>query len=128
IVAFGDPTGVGNVLNNSVADDLFEWEQPAIADQSVSAVDENGILRIADRRSNDSKATTELPIRISALPIDVDDTPPADSAGLPRSFFAHTDIPVRTSAPSEKSLPARFTASSVPSGGVEAEVEILAKL
>src|SRR5699024_5578177 len=40
IVAFGDPKGKDNVLNNSVADDLLEWEQPTIADQSVSAVDE----------------------------------------------------------------------------------------
>lgn len=128
IMAFGDLKGADNVLNKSGADDLLEWEQPAIADQSVSAVDENGILCIANRRSDDSKAITELPIRISALPIDIDDTPTADSAGLPRSFFAHTDIPVRISAPSETSLPARFTASSMSSGGVDADVEIIAKL
>src|SRR5699024_5666921 len=72
IVAFGDPKGADNVLNKSGAYDLLEWEQPAIADQSVSAVDENGILCIANRRSDDSKAITELPIRISALPIDID--------------------------------------------------------
>lgn len=128
IVAFGDPKGADNVLSKCVAVDLLEWEQPAIIDQSESAVDENGILRIANRRSDDSKAITELPIRISALPIDIDDTPTADSAGLPRSFFAHTDIPVRISAPSETSLPARFTASSMSSGGVDADVEIIAKL
>ncbi|PCC46071.1 UvrD-helicase domain-containing protein [Brevibacterium aurantiacum] len=128
IVAFGDPKGGDNVLNRSVADDVLEWEQPAIADQSASAVDEDGVLRIADRRSEASGAVTELPIRISALPIDVEDSPSADSAGLLRSFFARTDIPVRGSAPNETSLPARFTASSVASDGVEAEVEIIAKL
>ena len=64
------------------------------------------------------------------MPIDVEDSPSADSAGLPRSFFAHADIPipVRSSTPNEMSLPARFTASSVPSDGVEADVEIRAKL
>ena len=112
----------------SVADDLLEWEQPAIADQSVSAVDKDGTLRIADRRGGASGAVTELPIRISALPIDIEDSPSADSTGLPRSFYAHSDIPVRSSSQAEPPVPARFTASSVPSIGVEAEVAILATL
>lgn len=129
IMAFGDPQGTGNVLTKSVADDLLEWEKLAITDPSAIAVDENGFLRVADRRSDDSgNAATELPIRISAVPIDVADCPAADSPGLPRSFFAHTDIPVRGSIPTETLLPARFTASSVPSGGIEAKVEILAEL
>ncbi|KAB1950060.1 UvrD-helicase domain-containing protein [Brevibacterium linens] len=128
IVAFGDPKGADNVLNRSVAEGLVEWEQPTITDRSVSAVDENGILRIADRRSDERRATTELPIRISALPIDIEDGPTADSTGLPRSFYARSDTPVRSTTPVETTLPARFTASSVPSNGVEAEVEILAEL
>lgn len=129
VVAFGDPTGKDNVLTKSVAEDLLVWDVPTISNQSVSAVDENGVLRIADRRSNEDVASVHaLPIRISAFPIDAVEGATSDTAAAPRSFFAHTDIPVRNSAPVDTSLPARFTASSVPSEGIEADVSILAGL
>ena len=70
----------------------------------------------------------ELPIRISAFPADAEEYSATDTASQLRSFFARTDIPVRNSTPTGTGLPVRFTASSVPSAGVEAEIEILAEL
>lgn len=129
IVAFGDPAGKDNVLTKSVSEDLLEWDLPTITDQTVGATEENGILRIANRRDNSNgKTVHQLPLRISAFPTDVEESSATDTAGPPRSFFARTDIPVRNSAPTGAGLPARFTASNVPSDGVEADVKILAEL
>ncbi|MGO3065446.1 MAG: UvrD-helicase domain-containing protein [Brevibacterium linens] len=129
IVAFGDPAGKDNVLTKSVSEDLLEWDLPTITDQTVGATEENGILRIANRRDHGGGSTVhDLPMRISAFPTDVEESSATDTAGPPRSFFARTDIPVRNSAPTGAGLPARFTASNVPSDGGEADVKILAEL
>src|SRR5699024_12459777 len=45
-----------------------------------------------------------------------------------RSFYAHTDIPMRRPAKEATGLPARFTASIVGSEGIDAEVSVVANL
>lgn len=131
IVTFGDPTGKSNVLNASVDDALLEWEVPTIGDTSSSAVEESGVLRIADLRRVEADGAPEhheLTIRISAFPIDAASDGAGESGTETRSFFASTDIPTRATVAGGPVLPARFTASSVPPEGIDAEVSILATL
>src|SRR5699024_11891398 len=72
IVAFGDPAGKDNVLTRSVSEELLEWDLPTITDQTVGATEENGILRIANRRYHGGGSTVhDLPMRLSAFPTDV---------------------------------------------------------
>ncbi|MCD1287792.1 MULTISPECIES: UvrD-helicase domain-containing protein [unclassified Brevibacterium] len=131
IVAFGDPTGKNNVLSMSVDERLLEWDVPTLSDASSPAVEEAGVVRIADLRSSrggGSPAQHELAMRISAFPIDGATVGAGESRVEPRSFLAQTDIPRRAPAAGVPILPARFTASSVPSEGIDADVSIIASL
>ena len=131
IVAFGDPTGKSNVLSASLDDVLLEWEVPTIGDTSSSAVEDSGVLRIADLRRAEADGAPEhheLTIRISAFPVDAASDGAGESGTETRSFFASTDIPTRATVAGGPVLPARFTASSVAPEGIDEEVSILATL
>src|SRR5699024_4199713 len=129
IMAFGDPTGKNNILNAAADEELLTWDLPEIRDDSTLAVDEVGELRIANRRAGEdgnTLAQTGLPIRITAHPLS-SDVPP-DAQPPRQSFYAYTDIPVRQPAKGTGGFPARFTASSVGSEGIDAEVGVIATL
>lgn len=131
IMAFGDPTGRHNVLSDSVDDDLLSWNLPTVLDQTTSAFDDNGSLRIADLRrggDTDNRSHAELPMRVSAFPIETWDGMLGEQDTELRSFYAQTDIPTRKPQPADTDLPARFTASNVSSEGIDAMVSILAEL
>ncbi|UVI34731.1 UvrD-helicase domain-containing protein [Brevibacterium spongiae] len=131
IVAFGDPMGRNNVLSASVDERLLEWDVATVGDSSSPAVEGAGVLRIADLRRSVGDGVPvqhELTMRISAFPIDGETEGVGESGTESRSFFAQTDIPSRTPAAEQTGLPARFTASSVPSDGIDAEVSLLASL
>src|SRR5699024_6756913 len=76
--------------------------------------------------SENASLHTGLPIRICAYPLSSEMSPEAQSSR--RSFYAHTDIPMRRPAKETTELPARFTASSVGSEGIDAEVSVVANL
>jgi ATP-dependent helicase/nuclease subunit A len=129
IMAFGDPRGKNNVLNAAVEEELLTWDLPEIGEDSVPSVDEAGEVQIKNRRAKGSENAslhTGLPIRICAYPLSSEMSPEARSPQ--RSFYAHTDIPMRRSAKEATGLPARFTASSVGSEGIDAEVSVVANL
>lgn len=129
VMAFGDPAGTNNVLNAAVEDELLTWDLPEISDDPVPSADEPGELRIANRRAKENEILslqTGLPVRICAYPLS---SPPSSDTQAPRrSFFALTDIPMRQAAKGTARLPARFTASSVSSEGIDAEVSVFASL
>src|SRR5699024_11066251 len=129
IMAFGDPTGKNNVLNAAVEEELLTWDLPVIGENSAPSVDEAGEARIKNRRTTDGERAplqTRLPIRICAYPPSSERPPEAQSSM--RSFYAHTDIPMRRPAKEATGLPARFTASIVGSEGIDAEVSVVANL
>src|SRR5699024_5960899 len=129
IMAFGDPTGKNNVLNAAADEELLTWDLSEIRDDSALAVDEVGELRIANRRAKEDRYTlaqTGLPIRITAHPLSSDFPPDTQSAR--QSFYAHTDIPMRRPEQEAVGPAARFTASSVGSEGIDAEVSVFANL
>ena len=129
IMAFGDPTGQNNVLSTAVDEELLTWDLPEIGDDSTPAVDEAGELRISNRRvreSGSASAQTGLPIRICAYPLSSE--APQETVPPPQSFYSHTDVPVRRLAQEVIGPPAHFTASSVGSEGIDAEVSFLANL
>src|SRR5699024_7095239 len=129
IMAFGDPSGKNNVLNAAVEEELLTWDLPEIGGDSVPSVDEAGEARIKNRRAKGSENAsmhTGLPIRICAYPLSSERSPEAQSSQ--RSFYAHTDIPMRRLTMGAVGLPARFTASSVGSDGIDAEVSVVANL
>ncbi|WP_193084616.1 UvrD-helicase domain-containing protein [Brevibacterium aurantiacum] len=129
IMAFGDPTGQNNVLSRAVDEELLTWDLPEIGDDSTPAVDEAGELRISNRRvreSGSASAQTGLPIRICAYPLSSE--APQEMVPPPQSFYSHTDVPVRRLAQEVIGPPAHFTASSVGSEGIDAEVSFLANL
>ncbi|PCC16975.1 UvrD-helicase domain-containing protein [Brevibacterium aurantiacum] len=131
IMAFGDPTGRRNVLSSAIDDGLLKWDLPTVVDGSICAVDESGSLQIADRRQsggNDTGSRLDLPIRISAFPLDADDTDTGVHVSDTPSFYASTDIPAGRRINAQSRPPARFTASSVDFEGIDAEVTILADL
>ncbi|GEB24810.1 UvrD-helicase domain-containing protein [Brevibacterium aurantiacum] len=129
VMAFGDPTGQNNVLGAAVDEELLTWDLPEVGDDSTPAANEAGELRIANRRATGSGSAsvhTSLPIRIGAYPLSSEAT--QETMPPPQSFYAHTDVPVRRLAQETVGLPAHFTASSVGSGGIDAEVSVLANL
>jgi ATP-dependent helicase/nuclease subunit A len=129
IMAFGDPRGKNNVLNAAVEEELLTWDLPEIGEDSAPSVDEAGEVQIKNRRAKGSENAslhTNLPIRICAYPLSSEMSPEAQSSQ--RSFYAHTDIPMRRPAKETTELPARFTASSVGSEGIDAEVSVVANL
>src|SRR5699024_154796 len=129
IMAFGDPTGKNNVLNAAVEEELLTWDLPEIGEDSVPNVDEAGELRIENRRAKENEnvsTQTNLPIRICAYPLSSE--LPLEAQSPRRSFYAHTDIPLRRPAGETAGLPARFTASSVSSEGIDAVVSVVASL
>lgn len=130
IMAFGDLTGTDNLLNAAVGASLVTWENPMSNDESTPEFDKAGTVRIADLRPDGgvARAHTDLAMRISAFPIDTATNEVGESGIDSRSFFAHTDIPDRVPDQERPILPGRFTASSVPSDGIEAEVSLLALL
>src|SRR5699024_926682 len=88
-----------------------------------------GEVRIRDRRAKEGESApmqTRLPIRICAYPLSSEMSPEAQSSQ--RSFYAHTDIPMRRPAKETTGLPARFTARSVSTEGMDAEVSVVANL
>src|SRR5699024_12390386 len=100
-----------------------------IGEDSVPNVDEAGEVRIRDRRAKEGESApmqTRLPIRICAYPLSFERSPEAQSSR--RSFYAHTDIPMRRLTKGAGGLPARFTASGVGSEGIDAEVSVVAEL
>src|SRR5699024_7473126 len=80
---------------------------------------------IKNRRAREGERT-RLPIRICAYPLSSEMSPEVQSPQ--RSFYTHTDIPMRRPAKETTGLPARFTASNVNSEGIEAEVSVVAEL
>ncbi|MDN5654189.1 MAG: exonuclease V subunit beta, partial [Kocuria sp.] len=129
IMAFGVPTGQDNVLSAAVDEELLTWDLPEISDDSTPAANEAGELQISDRRatgSGSASAQTGLPIRICAYPLSSE--APQEAVPPPQSFYAHTDVPVRRLAQEVVGPPAHFTASSVGSEGIDAEVSVLANL
>ncbi|WP_152348343.1 UvrD-helicase domain-containing protein [Brevibacterium sp. CFH 10365] len=129
IMAFGDPTGKNNVLNAAVEEELLTWDLPEIGEDSAPSVDEAGEARIKNRRAKEGESVpmqTRLPIRIGAYPLSSEMSPEAQSPQ--RSFYAHTDIPMHRLTKETTGLPARFTASSVSSEGIDAEVSVVANL
>lgn len=129
VMAFGDPTGQNNVLSAAVDYALLTWDLPEIGDESAPSVDAAGELRIANRRAlgiENVSSQTSLPVRICAHPLSSD---PSSGTQAPRqSFYAHTDIPMRRPTKETAGLPARFTASSVSSEGIDAKVSVFADL
>ncbi|GAA1560918.1 UvrD-helicase domain-containing protein [Brevibacterium picturae] len=129
VMAFGDPTGQNNVLGAAVDEELLTWDLPEIGDDSTPAANEAGELWIANHRatgSGSASAHTSLPIRIGAYPLSSETL--QETVPPPHSFYAHTDVPVRRLAQEVVGPPAHFTASSVGSEGIEAEVSVLANL
>lgn len=129
IMAFGDPAGTNNALNAAVEDELLTWDLPEISDDSSSAVDEAGALRISNRRARESGselARTDLRIRICAYPLSSES--PQETVSPPKPFYAHTDVPVRRPTLETVGPPAQFTASGVGAEGIDAEVSVLANL
>ena len=129
VMAFGDPTGQNNVLSAAVDDELLTWDLPETGDDSTPAVDEVGELRISNRRATgigSESAQTGLPIRICAYSLSSES--PQETVSPPKSFYAHTDVPVHRPAQETVGPPAHFTSSTVGSEGIDAEVTVLANL
>ncbi|PCC55784.1 exonuclease V subunit beta [Brevibacterium aurantiacum] len=129
VMAFGDPTGTNNVIKAAVEDELLTWDLPEISDDSVPSAAEPGELRIANRRAKGSEnvaAQRSLPIRICAYSLSSENS--SNTQAPRRSFYAHTDIAMRRPLKGIVGLPARFTASSVESEGIKAEVSVFAHL
>lgn len=128
-MAFGDPAGTNNVLTAAVEDDLLTWALPEIGDDSVPCVDEAAQLQIANLRAKENESVspqTSLPVRICAFPLSSE--PSSNTQAPRRSFYAHTDVAMRRPLKGIVGLPARFTASSVESEGIKAEVSVFAHL
>ncbi|SDS99063.1 ATP-dependent exoDNAse (exonuclease V) beta subunit (contains helicase and exonuclease domains) [Brevibacterium sandarakinum] len=129
VMAFGDPTGTNNVLNAAVDEELLTWDLPEISDDSVPSADETGELRIANRRALGNENVSmqfDLPIRICAYSLSSE--PSQDVQAPQLSFFAHTDIAMRRPFKGAAGIPSRFTASSVESEGIDADVSVFARL
>ena len=133
ILAFGHPQGVKNQLETSVGTKFLEWDVPTSEIGTGSAINEDGVLKVADLRAgaSDGDANSalwkDLRIRIGAY--SVADKPETSSAAIRgRSSYSYTDIPRRGDATIKAALPARFSPSSVPSTGIDAEVKVIADL
>jgi ATP-dependent helicase/nuclease subunit A len=131
IVAFGDPVGRNNLLSASGDERLLDWEVPAISETSTPAYDDSAVLQIADLRASGSDRALqhhELTMRITAYPVDASAERVGENDDEARSFYAHTDIPMRLPVTADAHLPAHVSPSSMPSEGIDAEVSILATL
>src|SRR5699024_10768640 len=131
IMAFGGPVGRLNVLSASVDDELLQWEVPTATDGDSIAANEAGTIQIAARRrtGDDGGANPHtLPIRINAYSLEAEDNCEQSLEPSAPSFYAATDIHARRPAETPLHLPARFTASGVPSDGVKADVALIADL
>src|SRR5699024_4099694 len=129
IMALGDPPGQNNVLNATADEELLTWDLSEIGEDSVPNVEEAGELRIMDlrrREGGNPVAQTGLPIRISAHQRSSDTPPEAKTAR--QSFYALTDIPMRRPGQEAVGPATRFTASSVGSEDIDAEVSVIATL
>jgi ATP-dependent exoDNAse (exonuclease V) beta subunit len=121
IIAASSPDGQGNALNDAVAGDVpvVEWDEPT--------EDGPGIVRVHDlRRSEDGSAFTDLPITMRTYATAGDTN--AWDREVSRSFFARTDVPMRRLQDTGERVPARFTASSADSDGIDAEIRVVATL
>lgn len=133
ILAFGHPKGEKNQLETSVGKKFLEWDVPTSEIGTGSAINEDGALKVADLRAGvrggdvNSAAWKSLRIRIGAY--SVADEPQNSLTREPtRSSYSYSDIPRHSAAQKETGLPSRFSPSSVPSTGIDAEVKVIADL
>ncbi|MGO1567300.1 MAG: UvrD-helicase domain-containing protein, partial [Brachybacterium sp.] len=125
IAAFAYPDGQGNALGEAIDSDvpLLEWDVP---EPGTAA----GEVRVNNLRVGEAAgpglAGTNLAVtmRMSA----VGDEPRVLEREQVVSAYAYTDVPLRRPPARDDLFPARFTASSAPSEGIDADIRVVAKL
>ncbi|WP_198393845.1 PD-(D/E)XK nuclease family protein [Brevibacterium yomogidense] len=120
VMAFATPDGEGNALGEAVRGDapVVEWDDAAVGNSEAE-------LRVNDLRA-DGSVGTNLPVMMRKSVIAAEPKVVEQTAVV--SPYAFTDVPLRRPAVREEFVPARLTASSAASEGIDADIRVAATL
>lgn len=120
VMAFATPEGEGNELGEAVRGDapVVEWDDAAVGNSEAE-------LRVNDLRA-DGSVGTNLPVMMRKSVIAAEPKVVEQTAVV--SPYAFTDVPLRRPAVREEFVPARFTASSAASEGIDADIRVVTTL